>query len=209
MESTDSLDPLVCHWPKVAAVAWAICALSSLACFLYTATAPYRISPAQVLSLELATWIAMGSSATGVACGGAILVAQIQRKPKNSSRLTLWSMVFVLYLALAIGLVFGLGGQEHAINREQVPPPSREPSAQTSCAANLAEIQGAKVEWSKERHRSTGEIPTISDLVGATNYLQRWPKCPDGGTYNIRRVKELPECSLREHVYPGQPLPSQ
>lgn len=85
----------------------------------------------------------------------------------------------------------------------------REPSAKTSCAANLAEIQGAKIEWSKERHRSTAEIPTISDLVGATNYLQHWPECPDGGTYNIRSVKELPECSVREHVYPGQPLPSQ
>ena len=76
----------------------------------------------------------------------------------------------------------------------------------SACIINLRQIDAAKEIWADEHHRITNDIPTWDDL---RDYLKPLPmKCPNGGTYTIGRIGELPICSIpkdtsywREH-YP-------
>ena len=75
-----------------------------------------------------------------------------------------------------------------------------------SCINNLRQLHAAKQMWAEEHHMTTNDTPTWDDL---RVYLKISPwKCPNGGTYTIGRVGELPTCSIpkdtaywREH-YP-------
>src|SRR5215471_2882162 len=63
-----------------------------------------------------------------------------------------------------------------------------------SCINNLRQICMAKEQWAKESHKTTNDAPTWDDLRG---YLKPKPwKCPNGGTYTIGRIGELPICSI-------------
>jgi len=69
--------------------------------------------------------------------------------------------------------------------------------ASVSCLGNLRVIQAAKDEWAKDHHKSNDDIPTWNDLaVGPERYIKHKPECPNGGSYTIGRVGELPSCSV-------------
>jgi hypothetical protein len=68
-----------------------------------------------------------------------------------------------------------------------------------NCIFNLRQIEAAKQQWALEFHKSTNDVPTWDDLVGR-GFLEKMPRCPQGGTYTIGRVGELPSCSIAEHT---------
>ena len=76
---------------------------------------------------------------------------------------------------------------------------ARKPISVTNeCANNLRLIEAAKEQWKLEYNKAPNATPNWNDLrpylpVGMTNGK---PACPQGGTYRIGRVDELPTCSI-------------
>jgi len=72
---------------------------------------------------------------------------------------------------------------------------TREPPTQKAyCVNYLKELEYAKEYWATENSKTTNDTPTWEDL---RPYLKGSPfKCPNGGTYTIGRVGELPSCSI-------------
>jgi hypothetical protein len=79
---------------------------------------------------------------------------------------------------------------------DQVFPFRRGVSAKQSCSATMKQIDGAKVAWMIEHHKSTNDSPTWQDLVGPDGYLRKIPQCPHGGTYTVGAMSEPPACSI-------------
>jgi hypothetical protein len=68
-----------------------------------------------------------------------------------------------------------------------------------TCINNLREIDAAKQQWALEKNATLDAMPTVKNLLP---YLKNgvFPVCPDGGTYSINSVEELPTCSVPGHV---------
>jgi hypothetical protein len=68
-------------------------------------------------------------------------------------------------------------------------------AAAQPCVNNLRQLEGAKEEWALENHKDgdTSAVPAWQDIQP---YLNHKLTCPDGGTYILGRVGELPRCSL-------------
>jgi hypothetical protein len=75
--------------------------------------------------------------------------------------------------------------------------PYRGVSAKESCMAVMKKIDGAKVAWMMDHHKTTNDVPTWQDLVGPNGYLRTTPRCPHGGTYNLGTLSEPATCSIR------------
>ena len=74
------------------------------------------------------------------------------------------------------------------------------PAPRNSCIMNLKQIEGAKNAWVIETHKTTNDVPTLTDLVGGSGYIREMPKCSMGGVYTLRRVGEKPTCSVPGHT---------
>jgi hypothetical protein len=70
-----------------------------------------------------------------------------------------------------------------------------------ACINNLRLIDAAKLQWALDKGKSATDVPTAQDLAP---YFKEgtFPVCPDGGTYTINAVGELPACSIPNHVLP-------
>ena len=68
-----------------------------------------------------------------------------------------------------------------------------------TCINNLREIDAAKQQWALEKNATLDAVPTVKNLLP---YLKNgvFPACPDGGTYSINSVEDLPTCSIPGHV---------
>jgi hypothetical protein len=74
------------------------------------------------------------------------------------------------------------------------------------CENNLRQIDTAKEQWAREKHKSTNDpAPTLDDL---REYMGRgtngiMPQCPCGGTYTVGALDQNATCSLKpeEHTY--------
>jgi hypothetical protein len=65
--------------------------------------------------------------------------------------------------------------------------------AKNACVNNLRQIDGAKQQWILEYHKSTNDIVAWADI---RPYLRGTLACPNGGTYILGRLDQLPKCSL-------------
>jgi hypothetical protein len=78
---------------------------------------------------------------------------------------------------------------------------ARTTSAQNACVNNLRQLDGAKIQWALENHKTTNDIPTFADVAP---YMKLPLMCPQGGTYTVGRVDESPKGSFGgTHVLPG------
>ena len=73
---------------------------------------------------------------------------------------------------------------------------ARTASQKNACIANLKQIEGAKATWALENKKVASNIPSETELYGATNYIRDTPACPGGGTYTIAAVSARPTCTL-------------
>jgi hypothetical protein len=75
------------------------------------------------------------------------------------------------------------------------------------CVENLFAIGMSKTIWADKNHKAPNDTPKLSDLKdelerqGITNGV---PICPQGGSYVLGRVKDLPRCTKggRDHSLP-------
>ncbi len=75
---------------------------------------------------------------------------------------------------------------------------ARATAQQNACINNLRQMDAAKNQWSLEKRKNNGDVPTAADI---TPYLfkNQLPVCPAGGSYTIGPVGETPRCSIPEH----------
>ena len=80
---------------------------------------------------------------------------------------------------------------------------ARSTSASNACVNHLRQIAGAKEQWAVENRKGTNDIPSWTDIKPYLWHAET-PHCPDGGTYILGRVGELPRCSLRPTFVGGK-----
>ena len=68
--------------------------------------------------------------------------------------------------------------------------------ARNPCINILRQIDGAKQQWAMENHKLTNDVPTWEDIQP---YLHMPVSCPQGGTYSLGTVADLPACSIGRH----------
>jgi hypothetical protein len=73
--------------------------------------------------------------------------------------------------------------------------------ARKTCISNLRLIDDAKQQWATDLGKPLTAVPTVKDLLP---YFKDkgFPECPDGGTYSLNAVDEVPTCSIPEHALP-------
>ena len=70
-----------------------------------------------------------------------------------------------------------------------------------TCITTLKSIDTAKAQWMAEAQKSANETPTDADLFGENKPLRDKPKCPSGGSYDLRRAGEKPTCTVAGHAF--------
>lgn len=78
------------------------------------------------------------------------------------------------------------------------------------CINNLRQIDRAANEFALEHHLTNGDrINFPNDLTPyiKLNAAGQIPGCPAGGIYTIKKVGDLPTCSLGSTVTPAHSLP--
>ena len=73
---------------------------------------------------------------------------------------------------------------------------ARQSATKNACIGNLRQIEASKRIWALEKDKAGTDIPTDSDLFGATCFVRDKPACPAGGTYTLNAVTEKPACTL-------------
>jgi hypothetical protein len=76
---------------------------------------------------------------------------------------------------------------------------ARTTSQQNACINNLRQLDAAKNQWALEKSMPVNAVPTKADLLP---YLQKWPVCPAGGTYELNSLDHPPTCSIPSHHLP-------
>lgn len=73
--------------------------------------------------------------------------------------------------------------------------------ARKTCISNLRLIDDAKQQWATDLAKPLTAVPTVKDLMP---YFKEkgFPECPDGGTYSLNAVDEVPTCSVEGHTLP-------
>jgi prepilin-type N-terminal cleavage/methylation domain-containing protein len=99
----------------------------------------------------------------------------------NTSRKSAFTLVEIMIVVAIIGLLAAIE--------------AREASQKNACIANMKQIDGAKNTWALENKKQSTDLPTATDLYGATLYIRDTPQCPANGTYTIGTVTARPTCS--------------
>jgi competence protein ComGC len=86
---------------------------------------------------------------------------------------------------------------------------ARSTSAANACINNLRQIDAAANQFALEHNKTNGEAINFPDDL--TPYIKlnsagKIPSCPNGGVYSIKRVGDLPTCSLGLAGNPGHSL---
>ena len=70
-----------------------------------------------------------------------------------------------------------------------------------ACITNLRNIDAAKIQWMGTVNKTSAETPLDEDLFGEDKFIRDKPKCPSGGTYDLRAAGAKPACSIPGHSY--------
>jgi len=54
-------------------------------------------------------------------------------------------------------------------------------------------------QWGLETNHKEGDAPTDGDLFGDNGYIKVKPKCPGGGTYDLKVVGTVTTCTIEGH----------
>lgn len=109
-------------------------------------------------------------------------------------RLCMKSKIWLIWLA--VGMVVLVAFAAIAVRAFLY---ARTAPSQSSCINLLRQIDGAKQRWAMEKNKTTNDVPTWEDILP---YLIKGESCPQGGTYTLGRVGDLPTCSVASHKLP-------
>ncbi len=75
---------------------------------------------------------------------------------------------------------------------------AKQTSQKSACINNLRQIDGAKQQWALENKKAAADTPLRADLLPFLSNHQ-FPVCPQGGTYTVNSVDQVPRCSVPGH----------
>lgn len=110
-------------------------------------------------------------------------------KLRNSAFTLLEIMIVVTLIGVLAAVAIPHFGQAVAKTQAQ------------ACITNLRSIEMAKAQWMAEAGKTTDDIPTDTDLFGENRPIRDKPRCPAGGTYDLKPAGGKPTCSVRGHSY--------
>jgi prepilin-type N-terminal cleavage/methylation domain-containing protein len=109
---------------------------------------------------------------------------------RNSKAFTLLEIMIVVTLIGVLAAV-AIPSFQQAVAKTQ----------RQSCISNLKSIDMAKAQWMADAQKSSDETPSDADLFGEDKPLRDKPKCPSGGTYDLREASKKPLCTVRGHAF--------
>ena len=83
-------------------------------------------------------------------------------------------------------------------------------SCAKACLNHLAQIDAAAQQFALEKGKTHGEAinyPTDLTPYIVLNRHGKIPPCPKGGVYTVKKVGDMPTCSLGSTVTPAHVLP--
>ena len=76
---------------------------------------------------------------------------------------------------------------------------ARTRAQQSTCLANLKQIDGAKQVWAIDTGGDDSSTPSLAnDLV--PTYIKRTPLCPNDGAYTVGNVASEPSCNIHGNI---------
>jgi general secretion pathway protein G len=103
-----------------------------------------------------------------------------------------FTLVEIMIVVLIIGILMAIAVPNFV--------QARTSSRQSTCIANLKQIDSAKEQWAMDQHKNAGDLPDTTDL--APTYIKSFPSCPSSGVYAINGVGTDPTCTVAGHVLP-------
>ena len=127
-----------------------------------------------------------------------VLAAKVSALQKNVDRLQMESQQNAQHLTTARSALELQ--QEHL---RQLQAEQQQAAGVNACINNLRMLDAAKQQWALEKNKTATDVPTAQDLLP---YFKDnlFPTCPDGGTYTLNSLGELPTCTVPGHVLPAQ-----
>jgi hypothetical protein len=155
--------------------------------FFLCALYPYRIDYLQEANLGRFSILSLASFLGGILCG-IIALCLFGQKPKRFIKAGLWIWISSIGLA---ALFFDPYLGVHSVL-----------TAQNICINSSRRIEGAKEDWAQRDGVSNGTEVTWNNI--APYFTNGFPKCPEGGTYNLGKVGEPVLCSITNHLLPPE-----
>lgn len=127
-----------------------------------------------------------------------VLAAKVSALQKNVDRLQMESQQNAQHLTTARSALELQ--QEHL---RQLQAEQQQAAGVNACINNLRMLDAAKQQWALEKNKTATDVPTAQDLLP---YFKDnlFPTCPDGGTYTLNSLGELPTCTVPGHLLPAQ-----
>jgi prepilin-type N-terminal cleavage/methylation domain-containing protein len=102
-----------------------------------------------------------------------------------------FTLVEIMIVVTIFGILLGLALPNFLKSRTR--------ARQQLCIENLSQIESAKQIWGVENGKTTGDVPTETDLVGAGSYIKLPPDCPARGVYNYNAIGTNATCTIDGH----------
>jgi hypothetical protein len=124
-------------------------------------------------------------------------MSELEKKSSSGPNIEFWVVVIcAITIFMAIALYFNYK------------PYTTGPA--NTCINNLRQIDVAAQEFAQEKGKTNGEAINYPDDL--TPYIKlnkdgKIPPCPSGGIYSIKKVGDVPTCSLGTTVTPAHVLP--
>ena len=109
---------------------------------------------------------------------------------RTSSAFTLLEIMIVVTLIGVLAAV-AIPAYNHSVTKTQT----------RACITNLKSIDMAKAQWMADARKGIEDTPTDAELFGDDKYIRDKPKCPSGGTYDLRSAGAKPVCSVPGHSF--------
>lgn len=107
-------------------------------------------------------------------------------KNKVNGRRRAFTLIEILIVVAIIGILLAIATPAFQNARTS--------SKAKACQSNLKNILSAKERWAMDTNKSSTDVPANGDL--APYYVHSTPVCPEGGTYTLGTLREVPVCSL-------------
>jgi len=155
------------------------------ACGLFSLSQyPYRIDFIQKANLEKVYFLTLASFIGGIFCG-VIALRLAHRNANRSVKSVFWICILLSFAGLMVVFCNPSFGVHSVITAKNI------------CINNARKIEAAKVQWAQRSGATNGAVVSWNDI--ASYFTNGFPKCPEGGTYNLGKAGQPVECSIPGH----------